>query len=180
MRVLNRIAAEQRDAPLSLADRFALALTHGFAHGAVHCAFFFAAWLPLALGDGTIYSDRCPRMSAYLVGALSTLGLAGVLAGGTIAAFDALERRELKRAALAPAAHAAAALLTLANFAEGGCLVTVPLLLAGGAGVAGYAGRLWWQRTTSVPRLAPGGGSRRGEPGAGDSSSADAAGGRDR
>lgn len=154
--MLNRIAMEQHDAPLSLADRFAIFLTYGFSQGAVHSAFFFAAWLPLSLGDGTVYSAACPRMSFYLVGALSTLGFAALLAGAMVLAFDAAERRELRRVAAAPAAHAAAALLTLGNFADGGCLVTVPLLLAGGSAMAAWAGRIWWQRTTSVPHLAPG------------------------
>lgn len=75
-------------------------------------------------------------------------------AGGMILFFDALDRRRPRAALLAPATHAAAALLTLVNFTQGGCLVTVPLLLAGGAGVAAAAGRIWWRRTTSVPRLA--------------------------
>lgn len=154
-RVLDRIAREQGDAPLGPADRSALALTYGFSHGAAHSAFFFAAWLPLALGDGTLYLARCPRMSVLLVGALSTLGLAALLTGAMVLSFDALERRNLAAAAAAPAAHTAAALLTLVNFADGGCLVSVPLLLVGGAAVAAAAGRVWWRRTTAVPRLLP-------------------------
>lgn len=156
MRVLQRIAAEQGDAPLSAADRASLALTHGLSHAAVHSAFFFLAWLPLSLGDGTIYSPHCPHMSYFLVGALSTLGLAALLAGGMVLFFDGLERREVGRAAAVPMAHAAAALLTLLNLADGGCMVSMPLLLAGGGGVAAYAARVWWQRTTSPsvpPRL---------------------------
>ena len=154
MRVLNRIAQEQHDAPLSVADRFSLALAHGFSHGAVHSAFFFLAWLPLSLDSGTIYAPTCPRLSYFLVGALSTLGFAALLTGSMVLWLDALERRTLRPALAAPAAHAAAALLTLVNFADGGCLVSVPLLLAGGAGVAAAAGRLWWHSTTSVPRTA--------------------------
>ena len=46
-------------------------------------------------------------------------------------------------------------LQTLANFAHNGCLVTVPLLLAGGMAMSLYAGRLWWQRTGTTVRLAP-------------------------
>lgn len=162
-RVLNRIAQEQHDAPLSVADRFGLALAYGFSHGAVHSAFFFAAWLPLALGDGTIYSAACPRLSFYTVGALSTLGMAALLTGAMVLWLDGLERRDAKQAVLAPATHLAAALLTLANFADDGCLATVPLLLAGGAAVAAAAGRRWWQRTTAVPRLAAGLSSRQSQ-----------------
>lgn len=77
LRVLDAIARREGDAPLSAPDRLGLALTHGLAHGCTHSAFFFAAWLPLVLGDGTLYNDRCPAMSFFLVGALSTLGMAG-------------------------------------------------------------------------------------------------------
>lgn len=43
---------------------------------------------------------------------------------------------------------------TLVNFTHDGCLVTVPLLLAGGVAMALYAARLWWQRTGMTVRLA--------------------------
>lgn len=155
-RVLTRIAQEQHDAPLSVADRFSLALSYGFAHGAAHSAFFFLSWLPLSLDSGTIYNARCPQLSYFTVGALSTLGLAALLTGAMVLWFDGLERRQLRHALVAPAAHTTAALLTLVNFAHNGCLISVPLLLAGGAAVATAAGRLWWLRTTSVPRLAAG------------------------
>jgi hypothetical protein len=157
VRVLNRIALEQQDAPLTLADHFSLALSYGFSHAAVHSAFFFAAWLPLSLGSGTLYTAHCPRLSYFLVGALSTLGFAALLAGGMVVWFDGMERRRRGRALLVPVAHAAAALCTLGNLADGGCMVTLPLLLAGGAGVAAYAGRVWWQRATAPARLAAAG-----------------------
>lgn len=122
-----------------------------------------------------------PR-SFYLVGALSTLGIAALLTAGMVLSFDGLERREVKQALAAPAAHAAAALLTLSNFADGGCMVSVPLLLAGGGAMAAWAGRVWWQRTTTVPRLLVGG--RRGAASARDagdgSAGGDAAAGIDR
>ena len=154
VRVLDAIARREGDAPLSAADHFGLALTHGLAHGATHSAFLFLAWLPLVLGDGTLYAAACPAMSFYLVGALSTLGMAATLAGGTVLALEGLGRRELRPAAGAAALHAAAALLTLANFAHNGCLVTTPLLLALGGGTAAAAGRLWWRQTGQMPRLA--------------------------
>jgi hypothetical protein len=154
VRVLNRIALEQQDAPLTLADHFSLALSYGFSHAAVHSAFFFAAWLPLSLGSGTLYTAHCPRLSYFLVGALSTLAFAALLAGGMVVWFDGMERRRRGRALMVPAAHAAAALCMLGNLADGGCMVTLPLLLAGGAGVAAYAVRVWWQRATAPARLA--------------------------
>eukprot|EP00887_Chlorella_sp_A99_P004267 scaffold15.g4267.t1 len=154
-RALDSIARQSSDAPLSAADRFGLALAHGLSHGGTHSLFFFVSWLPLSLGDGTIYSEHCPRMSYYLVGALSTLGFAALLTAGMIVALEGLERRDPRPACGTAAAHLGAALLTLGNFAHDGCMVTVPLLLAGGAVAAAWAGRLWWRRTLQVPGLAP-------------------------
>ena len=155
LRVLDGIARDTGDAPLALADRFGLALTHGLSHSATHSLFFFVSWLPLCLGDGTIYNDHCPAMSYYLVGALTTLAFAALLTGSMVLAIEGLERHALRPALTTSGLHLAAALLTLANFAHHGCLVTVPLLLTLGAGTAAWAARLWWQQTLRVPRLLP-------------------------
>lgn len=155
MRALHEIARQQEHAgaSISVADTFALYLTHGLAHAGVHTLFLCISWLPLVLGNGTIYSDACPQMSYFLVCALSTLGMAGVLTGGTIVSFDGLARRDLKQGAAAPLlAHLAAALITLVNAAHSGCLISIPLLLAGGVGMSAWAGMLWWKRTGEVLR----------------------------
>lgn len=145
--VLEKIARDETGGSLTISDRFSLSLTHGFGHGAVHSLFFFVCWLPLSLGDGTIYLDTCPHMSYYLVGALSTLGFAALHTGSMVVAVDGLERRDLKQGLMPAGAHLAAALLTLVNFTPNGCLATVPLLLVGGGAMATYASRIWWQRT---------------------------------
>jgi anterior pharynx defective protein 1 len=139
--------AEHAGASLTVADHFSLSLTHGLAHASVHSLFFFVSWLPLCLGNGTIYYQQCPQMSYFLVSTLSTLGFAGLLTGGMVVAFDGLERRNYRQAAVPSSAHLAAACLMLANFAQGGCVVSTPLLLVSGAAMAGWAGRLWWLRT---------------------------------
>jgi hypothetical protein len=151
------VARERGDLELSVADRFSLALTHGFSHAAVHSAFFFVAWLPLSAGGGTYYSPSCPQISFFLATALSTLGMAAVLIGGMVLWLNGLERGRLLQAAAAPGSHAAAAALTLVNLAEGGCRLSIPLLLAGGTAVAAYAIDVWWHCTTSggPPGLMP-------------------------
>lgn len=86
-------------------------------------------------------------MNYFMVAALSTLGLAGVLTGGTVIAFDAMAQKALMRAAVPSALHLGAAMVTLINFTQAGCLVSVPLILVTGAGVSGMAGWVWWNRT---------------------------------
>lgn len=100
MRVLNRIAQEQHDAPLSVADRFSLALSYGFSHGAAHSVFFFLSWLPLSLDSGTIYNPRCPRLSYFTVGALSTLGMSAVLTGELTALCSYASRSHFEKSAI--------------------------------------------------------------------------------
>lgn len=152
--ILNRVARERGDLELSAADHFSLALTHGFGHAAVHGAFLFAAWVPLTAGGGTHYTPSCPQMSFFLASAASTLAMSAVLTGGMILWLNGLECERLAQAAAAPASHAAAAALTLLNLADGGCRLSIPLLLACGAAVAAYAAGVWWRCTTA--RAPPG------------------------
>jgi anterior pharynx defective protein 1 len=141
---------------VTASDELAMAVTHGAAHATVHALFFFVAWLPLALDDGTLYAAACPQMSFYLAGALLTLGFSALLTGASVLAFDALARGAPARwEAAAPAAlHAAAAFSTLASFAPGGCVGAAAAALALGAGAAAAAGRVWWARTGPPPRRA--------------------------
>jgi gamma-secretase subunit APH-1 len=141
---------EHSGAELLPNDHFSLSLTHGLAHSIVHTLFFCISWLPLSLGDGTIYTATCPQMSYYLVCALTTLGFAGILTGGMVLAFEGMERQDLKRGALLPILlHVVGGVLTLINFSQGGCVVSVPLILVEGIFVSVFAGKVWWKCTDS-------------------------------
>ena len=141
---------EHAGASLTVSDHYSLSLTHGLAHSIVHSLFFCVSWLPLALGDGTIYAETCPEMNFYLVSALTTLAFSGVLTGGMIIGFAAMEKGDVKQAAAVSAAHLVAALLTLVNFTQGGCLISIPLLLVGGTAMGVWAGKVWWAHTGLV------------------------------
>jgi hypothetical protein len=87
-------------------------------------------------------------MSYYLVCSLTTLGFAGIIAGAMVLAFEGLERHDWKRGALLPVAlHLLGGLLTLINFSQGGCVVSVSLILAEGIFVSVYTGKVWWKCT---------------------------------
>ena len=83
---------------------------------------------------------------------MSTLGLAGVLTGGMVVSFEGLERGDYKQGIAPSFVHLAAALLTLVNFSQDGCMISVPLLLVVGVGMGAWGGRVWWQRTGLVTR----------------------------
>lgn len=157
LRALEYVAGlrEHAGASLTVTDHYSLSLTHGLAHSIVHTLFFCVSWLPLALGDGTIYAETCPSMNFYLVSTLTTLAFAGVLTGGMILGFAGLEKGDYKQAAAVSAVHLTAALLTLVNFTQGGCLISVPLLLIGGSAMGAWAGGVWWRHTGQVLRQRP-------------------------
>ena len=153
LRALEFVSSLQEHAGSDLlpSDHFSLSLTHGLTHSIVHTLFFCTSWLPLSLGDGTIYTARCPQMSYYLVCALTTLGFSGILTGGMIIAFEGMERLAWKRGVVLPVAlHLLGGLLTLINFTQGGCVVSIPLILAEGIFVSVFAGKVWW--TCTDPR----------------------------
>jgi len=69
------------------------------------------SWLPLYLGDATLYLDACPQMSFFLAGALLTLGFNLLHTFSMVLAFSGWERQRKERWIAVPCAHLAAALL---------------------------------------------------------------------
>lgn len=92
-------------------DHVHLALGWGAGHAACHALFLFASLLPLTAGDGSYYSDSCPWMSVFLVGALNCLGTCATLVAAMAVGIEGWRRRSAHHAAFAPAAHLASALL---------------------------------------------------------------------
>lgn len=147
VKVLEQVAHEHGRPPLNAVDHISLALTYGFAHGLVHSLFMFVSWLPLCLGDATIYVSSCPQLSFFVVGAISTLAFAVLLTAGMVIAFELAASSKKGRAIIPSILHIIAALITLGNFAQGGCLITCPLLLALAGGTASWAAIIWWQNS---------------------------------
>lgn len=98
------------------ADRVHLALGWGAGHAACHALFFCAALLPLAAGDGSLYSEACPHMSVFLAAALQSLGTSATLLAAAVVGMEGWRRRSALHIAYAPAVHVASALLV-------GCLL---------------------------------------------------------
>lgn len=150
LRLLSRIAGEQQhtSVALTVSDHFALSFTHGLAHGTIFGVLFCIVWLPLYLGDGTLYLDACPHMSYFLICALYALSFAIMLAGAMVIGFDGMERGDRRQGLIAPASiHLSASLSTLINLAQDGCLISIPFSLVSAGVVATWAMSIWWRRT---------------------------------
>ncbi|KAK9802879.1 hypothetical protein WJX73_000274 [Symbiochloris irregularis] len=127
--ILNNLARQADGASLCFEDRHSLALAHGMGHAIAHSTFFYLCWVPMAMGDGTLYLDACPSMSLFLYAALCSLAFFTLHASSMIVAFDALAYKRPRQCLTISGLHLAAALLSLINFAHNGCLATAPLLL---------------------------------------------------
>eukprot|EP00884_Botryococcus_braunii_P013529 jgi/Botrbrau1/22177/Bobra.168_1s0009.1 len=141
---LEGLAMKRDDAGLTQEDRLLIALTHGFAQGAVHSVFFYASWLPLTLSGGTFYVDACPKMSYFLAAALLSLSFFILHTASMVLAFDALDNRLLDRHAFVVSSHLVAALLTMGNQVLNGCLFVIPLLLLLSIAAAALAAYVSW------------------------------------
>jgi gamma-secretase subunit APH-1 len=146
--VLESIARRLPGHSLSPLDRTRLAMSNGFGHAAVEALFFCVSWLPLSSGRGTFYTDKCPQLSYFLAAALLTLGVSAFLVSAMVVAFDGMDVRDgtdSKRSggnvrAFGPSVlHFVLALTMLGNFAQGGCIVTIPCTLAIGLGTTVWA-----------------------------------------
>ena len=69
------------------------------------------SWLPLYLGDATLYLDACPHMSFFLAGALLTLGINLLHTFSMPLAFSGWTQGLKRRWIAVPVAHLTAALL---------------------------------------------------------------------
>ena len=69
------------------------------------------SWLPLYLGDATLYLDACPHMSFFLAGALLTLGVNLLHTFSMPLAFSGWTQGLKRRWIAVPVAHFIAALL---------------------------------------------------------------------
>ena len=87
-------------------------LTFSSCHEAHTCRHHvLCSWLPLFLGEATLYLDACPKMSYFLAGALITLAFNLLHTFSMVIAFDGLREGKRERWAAVPIAHLLAALL---------------------------------------------------------------------
>mmetsp|Transcript_23156 Transcript_23156/g.64323 ORF Transcript_23156/g.64323 Transcript_23156/m.64323 type:complete len:267 (-) Transcript_23156:144-944(-) len=143
--ILNRLASTQELPPLNDFDEHELALSLGIGHGLAHSVFFFLSFMQLALGDGTYYLEECPQISFFVASALSSLSFLLMHTFGMMVSFEGIQQRKWLFAGLTPALHMGSALLTLANFTQGGCVIVIPVNLTISVVPAILSGLICWR-----------------------------------
>lgn len=101
--------AVKNDSRFAVIDKLYLALAWGYGHGACHVLFFYLSLLPLAAGGGTFYSDVCPHMSFFLVGAISALAFSMILPSIMVVSLDGYSTGNWMHICYAPVMHLTAA-----------------------------------------------------------------------
>jgi len=131
---LSSMAHKTEGITLQSYDIGALALSQGFGQATAHSIVFCLGWLSIGAGKGVLYSDRCPQLPTLLSASTLSLAFFLILTFGTVVSFESLSAAQWRSAMVPVVLHISAALLTLGNLFQDGCLWVLPLeLLLGGA-----------------------------------------------
>ncbi|KAK3444064.1 hypothetical protein EUGRSUZ_A00271 [Eucalyptus grandis] len=123
--ILDAFADRVSKPRLFLTDKMQIALAGGLGHGVAHAVFFCLSLLTPAFGPATFFNDRCSKMPFFLVS----------------------EQNKVDQV-FVPVVHLVAALMTLVNFASGGCLVGIPLLYVMAILTLMHCAKMVWRRLT--------------------------------
>ncbi|KAH9727682.1 gamma-secretase subunit APH1-like [Citrus sinensis] len=107
---------------------FWLNQTGGLGHGVAHAVFFCLSLLTPAFGPATFYVDRCPQMPFFLISAIIALAFVTIHTFSMVIAFNGYAEGNTTDQYFVPVVHLVAGMVTLVNFASGGCVVGIPLL----------------------------------------------------
>ncbi|GAY68020.1 hypothetical protein CUMW_260900 [Citrus unshiu] len=113
---------------LFLTDKMQIALAGGLGHGVAHAVFFCLSLLTPAFGPATFYVDRCPQMPFFLISAIIALAFVTIHTFSMVIAFNGYAEGNTTDQYFVPVVHLVAGMVTLVNFASGGCVVGIPLL----------------------------------------------------
>ncbi|XP_010557063.1 PREDICTED: gamma-secretase subunit APH1-like [Tarenaya hassleriana] len=136
---------------LFLTDKMQIALAGGLGHGVAHAVFFCLSLLTPAFGPATYYVDRCPQMPFFLISAIIALAFVTIHTFSMVIAFDGYAEGRKVDQVFVPVVHLAAGILTLVNFAPGGCVIGIPLLYIVASLTLFYCGKMVWRRLTENP-----------------------------
>ncbi|KAL5703005.1 hypothetical protein ACHQM5_028152 [Ranunculus cassubicifolius] len=127
--ILDSIADRLSKPRLFLTDKMQIALAGGLGHGVAHSIFFCLSLLTPSFGRATYYVDKCSHAPFFLV-----------------SAFNGYADGKRTDQIFVPAVHLVAALVTLVNFAPGGCMIGIPLLYFMVILTLVYCGKMGWSK----------------------------------
>ncbi|PIA29744.1 hypothetical protein AQUCO_05800087v1 [Aquilegia coerulea] len=121
--ILDAFADRVSKPRLFLTDKMQIALAGGLGHGVAHAIFFCLSLLTPAFGPATFYIDKCSQMPFFLVSGFVTIHTFSM-----VIAFSGYEDGKRTDQIFVPVVHLVAAMVTLVNFANGGCMIGITLL----------------------------------------------------
>ncbi|KAM7253038.1 hypothetical protein ACFE04_008748 [Oxalis oulophora] len=133
---------------LLLSDKMEIALAGGLGHGVAHAVFFCLSLLTPAFGPATYFVDKCSQVPFFLVSAIIALAFVTIHTFSMVIAFNGYAEGNKVDQLFVPIVHLVAAMMTLINFASGGCVVGIPLLCFMAALTLMYCGKMTWGRLT--------------------------------
>ncbi|XP_030939346.1 gamma-secretase subunit APH1-like isoform X2 [Quercus lobata] len=133
---------------LFMTDKMQISLAGGLGHGVAHAVFFCLSLLTPAFGPATFFVDRCSQIPFFLVSAIIALAFVTIHTFSMVIAFNGYAEGNKMDQLFVPVVHLAAGLVTLVNFASGGCIVSIPLLYFIAILTLIYCGKMVWRRLT--------------------------------
>ncbi|CAB4263689.1 unnamed protein product [Prunus armeniaca] len=133
---------------LYLTDKMQIALAGGLGHGVAHAVFFCISLLTPAFGPGTFFVDRCSKIPFFLLSALIALAFVTIHTFSMVIAFNGYAEGNKVDQFFVPIVHLVAGMVTLVNFASGGCIIGIPLLYFIAILTLLHCGKMVWRRLT--------------------------------
>ncbi|KAJ0092715.1 hypothetical protein Patl1_26313 [Pistacia atlantica] len=133
---------------LFLTDKMQIALAGGLGHGVAHAVFFCLSLLTPAFGPATFFVDKCSQIPFFLVSAFIALAFVTIHTFSMVIAFNGYAEGNKVDQYFVPVVHFVAGMLTLVNFASGGCVIGIPLLYVMAFLSLIHCGKMVWRRLT--------------------------------
>ncbi|KAJ9189214.1 hypothetical protein P3X46_000535 [Hevea brasiliensis] len=146
--ILDAFADRVSKPRLFLTDKMLIALAGGLGHGVAHAVFFCLSLLTPAFGPATFFVDSCSQIPFFLVSAIIALAFVTIHTFSMVIAFNGYAEGNRIDQFFVPIVHLVAGLVTLANFAYGGCIVGIPLLYLMALLTLLHCGKMVWRRLT--------------------------------
>ncbi|KAL8098192.1 hypothetical protein AgCh_031093 [Apium graveolens] len=131
-------------------DKMQIALAGGLGHGLAHAVFFCLSLLTPAFGPATFYVEKCSRMPFFLVSAMIALAFVIIHTFSMVIAFSGFAEQNKVDQSFVPIVHLVSGLLTLVNFASGGCMIGIPMLYLVALVTLIYCGKMVVRRLTEA------------------------------
>lgn len=116
----NAIAFPLKDSTSSIAA--------GLGFGLTFTGLLYGSFLANATGPGTLFSEHCPHMSAFVLSAWIALAFNVLHVALMVLAFHSYRQKSRPMVFLVFVLHLIASLMTLVNRNDGGCRYSIPLV----------------------------------------------------